>query len=70
MGDSDCRSRLRNAVKSSLYDLLSTDVDSTGSFVENEDCWLADDGPGNGDTLSLTTRKLSTAVSNESIIPL
>jgi hypothetical protein len=70
MGNGDCRAILSNSVKSSLDNLLSTDIDSAGGLVEDENLGLPDNGPRNGNALTLAAGQLGTTFTDLSVVAL
>lgn len=70
MSDGDGGAVLRNSVECSLDDSFATDIDGTCSFVKDENLGFSDDGSCDGNALALAARKLSAAVTDNSIISL
>ena len=70
MGNGDGGAVLGDFVEGCLHDSFPTDVDGTGSLVENKDLGLSNNGPGDGDTLALATRQLRTTLANLSVVSL
>jgi hypothetical protein len=53
VGDGNCCVVFDKAFKSFLDMFLALDIDCTGCLVKNDDLWLLDDAPGDGDSLFL-----------------
>ncbi len=70
MGNRDGGAALRDPVQCGLDETLALDIDGAGGFVEDNDLWLLDDTPGNGDSLLLAARQLYAAISYLSVIAL
>lgn len=51
--NSDCSATLRSHVQRGLYDALGCGIECRGSFVEEEDFGVAEEGAGDGDALAL-----------------
>jgi hypothetical protein len=48
----------RNAIESSQHNMLTTNVQRTRSFVENQDSGLPNDCPSNSNSLALTAAEM------------
>ena len=57
VGDGHGGTCLHQTLQSILYQTLAFGVESRGSFIEDEDRGILQDGTGDGDTLALTTRE-------------
>lgn len=67
--NNDCLLAEFNELVEGLLDLvLALGIQSTGSFVQEQDFRLSDEGAGDGNTLLLTSRKLNSSSANECFI--
>ena len=59
VSDHDRCAPFHSSVKRLLHHFLALLVESRSGFIEDQDPWVLDEGSGDGDSLFLTTRKLT-----------
>src|SRR5260370_19280176 len=70
MSDHNRGSIFQQAFERLLYQVLAFIVERTGRLVEDQQAWIAQQGPCNGNALTLPTRKLHSALSDQRVVPL
>src|SRR5678815_4945963 len=68
MGDDERRSPGHQAAKAFLNVLLGVCVERRGRLIENEDAWIREDCPRNGNPLPLSSRKECAKLTNQRIV--
>ena len=68
MGYSYGCTRLHKLIKGILYKAFALCIKGRSRFIKDEDWWIFKDGTGYTNTLTLSTRKASTTVTNIRIV--
>src|SRR6266700_2337776 len=70
MGDYNRGAIFHQAFERLLHQVFAFIVERTGRLVKDQQAWIAQQGPCNGNTLTLSTRKLHSALADQRVVPL
>lgn len=65
--DARLRASLDQLIKSLLHLMLRLGIEGTRCLIKQDDLWLPDESPGNGDTLLLATREAHASLTHERV---